>query len=81
MTVHPQAVAHPVGEVLEGRPVARVYDHSASGRVDRLEGDAGPRRFERRGLGLVYDLEHLLHLVGGLAEDEGARDVGLILFN
>ena len=43
-----------------------------------LERHAGPRRLQRRGLRLVDDVEDLLHLVGGLAEHERARDVRLI---
>src|SRR5207244_8818515 len=58
--------------------VAGVGDDFARGGVDRLQWRAGPRCRQRRALRPPHDVEDLVHLLARLAEDERARDVGLI---
>lgn len=81
VAVHADAVAEPMAEVLVAGAVARVGDDLAGGCVDGLAGGSGFACGEGGGLGLVDDVEDLLLLVGGFAEDEGAGDVGLVAFD
>ena len=46
--------------------------------IDRLACDAWFRRLERGVLRFALDVEHLLHLVGCLAEHERAAQIGLV---
>src|SRR4051812_14643113 len=81
VSVHAHAVAEAMREVLEAGAVPVVHDDLAPRGVDRLERHARFRGLERRRLRLMDDVEDLLHLVGGLAEHEGPRDVGLVSFD
>ena len=81
VAVHADAVAEAVGEVFVVGAVAGVGDDFAGGVVDGVAGCSGLACGEGGGLGLVDDVEDLLLLVGGFAEDEGARDVGLVAFD
>ncbi len=65
-------------EVLEPGTVSGCRNRVACGRVDRLERHARPGRFQRGSLRLFDDVEDMFRLVARLAEDEGARDVGLV---
>ena len=78
VAVHADAVAEAVGEVVVVGAVAGIGDDLAGGGVDRVAGHAGTRGGKRRRLRAMDDVEDILHLVGGLAEDKGARDVGFI---
>lgn len=78
VTVHADAVAEAVGEVLVIGAVVGVGDDFACGVVDRVAWNAGTGCGERGCLSLVHDIKDLLLLVGGFTEDEGARHVGLI---
>ena len=81
MTVHAHAMTEAVGEKLEAGTIAAVDDNLARGGIDAFERHTRTCRVERRGLGPMHDVEHPLHLVGCLAEDECARDVRLITFD
>ena len=81
MAVHADAVSEAVREVFEAGAVAGVDDDVARGGVDRFERRARLRGFERGALRALHDVEDLVHLVGRLAEDERARDVGLVAFD
>ena len=85
VAVHADAVAEAVGEVLVVGAVAGGGDDVAGGGVDGLALDTGARGGEGGGLGLVDDVEDFAGLVefgrSGVAEDEGAGDVGLIAFD
>ena len=72
VAVHAHAVADAVGEVLEARAVAGVDDHLARGGVDRLDGTPGRAALSVAVCACLHDVEHLLHLVGRLAEHERA---------
>src|SRR5256885_1933973 len=74
-------MAEAVGEKLEAGTIAAVDDNLARGGIDAFERHTRTCRVERRGLGPMHDVEHPLHLVGCLAEDECARDVRLITFD
>ena len=84
VAVHADAVADAVGEVFVVGAVACGGDDVACGGVDGLALDAGMGCGERGGLGLVDDVEDfacLSSLGRGVAEDEGAGDVGLVAFD
>ncbi len=85
VAVHADAVADAVGEVFVVGAVACGGDNCAGGGVDGLTLDAGAGCCEGCGLGFEDDVEDLALLVefgdGGVAEDEGAGDVGLIAFD
>src|SRR5882757_4517041 len=84
VAVHADAVADAVGEMFVVGAVAGGGDDVAGGGVDGLALDAGMGGGESGGLGLVNDVEDFAGLIefggGGVAEDEGAGDVGLIAF-
>ena len=85
VAVHADAVTYAVGEVLVVGTVAGGGDDAAGGGVDGLALDTGMGGRDGGRLGLVDDVEYLTGFVefwrGGVAEDEGAGDVGLIAFD
>jgi hypothetical protein len=85
VAVHADAVTEAVGEVLVVGAESCGGDDVASGGVDGLALDSGACGGEGGGLGPVDDVEDLAGLVkfreGGVAEDEGAGDVGLVAFD
>jgi hypothetical protein len=74
-----------MGEVFVVGAEAGGGDEVARGGVDGLALHAGMGGGEGGGLGLVDDVEYFAGLVefgaGGVAEDEGAGDVGLVAFD
>src|ERR1700750_2026918 len=85
VSVHADSVADTMGEVFVVGTVAGGGDDVAGGSVDGLALDAGTGGGEGGRLGLMNDVEDFAGLVefgrGGVAEDEGTRDVGLIAFD
>jgi len=81
VAIHPDAVADAVAEVFVVGAEACIADDLAGCGVDGLTLHTGMRCGEGCSLGFVDDVEDLLLLVGGFAEDEGARHVGLVTFD
>ena len=59
----------------------RVVHHFARGRIHRIAESARPCRRQSRALSLMHNIENLLHLLGGFAENEGAADVGFVMLH
>jgi len=85
VAVHADAVAYAVGEVLVVWAVASGGDEIAGSGVDGVAGRAGMACGQGCGLCLQDDVEDLAGFVelgdGGVAEDEGTGDIGLIAFD
>ena len=81
MAVHSDAVANPVREKFVVGSVTGVSDDLAGGVIDTAARLAGTSGFVGSLLRAVDDVEDLLLLVGGLADNEGAADVGAVAFD